>query len=52
MRSGERGSGITVLAARDDDDDDDDDVDLRLGLLKIIISYWNPYNCVQINDNY
>ena len=25
-RSGERGSGISVLPARDDDDDDDDDV--------------------------
>ena len=24
-RSGERGSGISVLAARHDDDDDDDD---------------------------
>ena len=30
-RSGERGSGISVLAARHDDDDDDDD-DLGLGL--------------------
>ena len=26
-RSGERGSGISVLAARHDDDDDDDDDD-------------------------
>ena len=25
-RSGERGSGISVLTARDDDDDDDDDM--------------------------
>ena len=25
-RSGERGSGISVLAARDDDDDDDDEI--------------------------
>ena len=30
-RSGERGSGISVLAARhDDDDDDDDDDDITL----------------------
>ena len=27
-RSGERGSGISVLAARHDDDDDDDDIAL------------------------
>ena len=27
-KSGERGSGISVLAARHDDDDDDDDDDL------------------------
>ena len=27
-RSGERGSGISMLAARHDDDDDDDDDDL------------------------
>ena len=25
-RRGERGSGISVLAAHDDDDDDDDDI--------------------------
>ena len=25
-RNGERGSGISVLAARHDDDDDDDDI--------------------------
>ncbi len=29
-RSGERGSGISVLAAQHDDDDDDDDDDLRI----------------------
>ena len=44
-RSGERGSGISVLAARHDDDDDN-------CLLKIIISYLKPYNCLQTNDNY
>ena len=27
--SGERGSGISVLAARHDDDDDDDDISIR-----------------------
>ena len=34
-RSGERGSGISVLAAHDDDDDDDDD---------------ETFNCVKTND--
>ena len=29
-RSGERGSGISVLAARHDDDDDDDDDEMAL----------------------
>ena len=29
-RSGERGLGISVLAARHDDDDDDDDMKLQL----------------------
>ena len=38
-RSGERGSGISVLAARHDDDDDDDDDELaELELLRIA---WN-----------
>ena len=30
-RRGERGSGISVLAARHDDDDDDDDDDDKIG---------------------
>ena len=33
-RSGERGSGISVLAARHDDDDDDDDDDNQFTVSK------------------
>ena len=33
-RSGERGSGISVLAARHDDDDDDDDLEYCLSYAK------------------
>ena len=35
-RSGERGSGISVLAARHDDDDDDDDV-IREKMLNVFL---------------
>ena len=33
-RSGERGSGISVLPARDDDDDDDDEMSKQFYILK------------------
>ena len=36
-KSGERGSGISVLAALDDDDDDDDDDD---EIYTIIQEWW------------
>ena len=39
-RSGERGSGIFVLAARHDDDDDDDDSIQR-----------NSFICIQFNGS-
>ena len=44
-RSGERGSGISALAARHDDDDDDDDDDVCMGFyLRIIqLVYCNVY---------
>ena len=57
-RSGERGSGISVLAARHDNDDDDEMkiLDIYYNSKKllscyclqrtIIISYLKPYNCV------
>ena len=38
-RSGERGSGISVLAARHDDDDDDDDEDLHV----VDHFLWKPF---------
>ena len=38
-RSGERGSGISVLAARHDDDDDDDDDDVYTNNFHKVISF-------------
>ena len=43
-RSGERGSGISVLAARHDDDDDDDDC-----YQTVIILFNINYFCIQLN---
>ena len=41
-RSGERGSGISVLAARHDDDDDDDDDDISVMLKKNYVKLLIP----------
>ena len=46
-RSGERGSGISVLAARHDDDDDDDLSTLRLLYSFIRLSLWR---LVKVSD--
>ena len=45
-KSGERGSGISVLAARDDDDDDDDDILLEYLRRYIFVMYIS--RCVSI----
>ena len=42
-RSGERGSGISVLAARHDDDDDDEE-DLVFNNLQWLICHKTPPN--------
>ena len=47
-RSGMRGSGIPVLAARQDDDDDNDDISLFTAELKKE-NFREPPLCVQIS---
>ena len=42
-RSGERGTGISVLAARHDDDDDDDDIRGARGTVIIVIGSGNEF---------
>ena len=42
-RSGERGSRISVMAARHDDDDDDDDDDDFIHLNVVILYGWNKF---------
>ena len=49
-RSGERGSGISVLAARHDDDDDD--LFLNSQFICCCIVYKNNYDIVTIQNNY
>ena len=51
-RNGERGSGISALAARHDDDDDDDSANKWLMLnwiVSVACRYLKPFNCVQYN---
>ena len=53
-RSGERGSGMSVLAARhdDDDDDDDEDDDDQFNLKAKMILAHNIYSIPAYKENF
>ena len=50
-KSGERGSGISVLPARHDDDDDDDDIDIYVYKKNVLWIIYNGWYVIKTNQS-